>query len=95
MTRALAQRYWPNTSPIGKRLQLRGTWRRIVGAVADINYRSLTQTPSMLLDVPLAQMRPTAAGLFLRTARDDAIGIAPDVVRAIHAIDRACRRPSS
>jgi len=87
VTRALAERYWPNGSPIGKRLELRGTWRRIVGVVADIKYRSLTETPAMLLYVPLAQMRPTAAVLFLRTARDNAAGIAPEVVRSIHTID--------
>jgi ABC-type antimicrobial peptide transport system permease subunit len=41
----------------------------------------------MLFYVPLAQMRPTSAGLFIRTAHDNPASIATDVVSAIHAID--------
>jgi putative ABC transport system permease protein len=88
VSRALAQRYWPNASPIGKRLRLRTTWMQVVGVVGDIKYRSLTQTPGMLFYVPLAQLRPTAVGVFIRTAQDNSASIAPEVLRAIHAIDQ-------
>ena len=88
VTRALAQRYWPNESPLGKRLRLRETWMRVVGVVGDIKYRSLTESPGMLFYVPFAQQRSTGVFLFLRTsARGAATGIAPALANAIHAID--------
>jgi predicted permease len=88
VSRALAQRYWPSDSPIGRRLQLRGKWMRIVGVVADMKYRSLTESPGMLFYLPLAQRRVTGVNLFLRTASSGAAtGIAPALVNALHAID--------
>jgi predicted permease len=85
---ALAQRYWPNTSPIGKRLQLRGRWMRVVGVAGDIKYRSLIDSPSMLFYVPLAQDRSTSVNLFVRSARRGAsVALRPAIVTAIHAID--------
>jgi predicted permease len=87
VSRALAQRYWPNGSPIGKRLQLRGTWMRVVGVAADIKYRSLTELPGMLFYVPLAQMRSPAVNVFLRTVRPGVGGLASAIVSAVHAED--------
>lgn len=87
VTRALAQRYWPSSSPIGKRLQLNGTWMQVIGVAGDIRYRSLTQTAGMLLYVPITQRRPTAFALFVRTPSANANGVRAAVVRAIHAID--------
>jgi putative ABC transport system permease protein len=69
-------------------LQLRGTWMRVVGVIADIKYRSLTESPGQLFYVPLAQRRSTAVALFLRTSSSRAaLGIAPAIVGAMHAID--------
>lgn len=88
VSRALAQRYWPSGSPIGRRLQLRGRWMRIVGVASDMKYRSLTESPGMLFYLPLAQRRATGVNLFLRTASGGvASGIAPALVNAIHAVD--------
>jgi predicted permease len=85
---ALAQRYWPNDSPIGRRLRSRGSWMRIVGVVADMKYRSLTESPGMLFYVPLTQRRSPAVNIFLRTSSNAvAFGLAPAVVSAMHAID--------
>jgi len=87
VTRAMAQRYWPSASPIGRRLKLEDKWMQVVGVVADIKYRSLTQPASMLFYVPMAQRRPIAVCLFLRTEAANAVGLAPSTVSAIHAID--------
>ena len=90
VTRALAERYWPNTSPVGRRLRLRERWMRVVGVVGDIKYRSLDESPGMLFYVPLAQQRSSYVLLFVRTGASNAAkGIAPAIVRAIHAIDPA------
>ena len=88
VSRALAERYWPNDSPIGRRLRLGVRWMRVVGVVADMKYRSFTESPGMLFYVPLAQQRPTSASLFVRTVSSSAgVGLAPQLVGAIHAID--------
>jgi predicted permease len=90
VSRALAQRYWPNASPLGRRLQLSGTWMRVIGVVADIKYRSLTEAPGMLFYVPLPQRRPVSVSLFLRTSATGATrGVGPAIISAIHAIDPA------
>lgn len=87
VTRAMAERYWPKASPIGRRIKLRDTWMQVVGVAADIKYRSLTQSPSMLVYVPLAQRRATAVCLFLRASTTNPVALAPSTVSAIHAID--------
>ena len=87
VSRAMAERYWGRESPIGKRLKLRDTWMQVVGVAADIKYRSLTQTPSMLFYVPLSQQRPTTVAIFLRTQATNPAVVAPSTLNAIHAID--------
>jgi predicted permease len=88
LSRALADRYWPNDSPIGRRLRLGGRWMRVIGVVADMKYRSFTESPGMLFYVPLAQQRPTSASLFVRTVSSGAaVRLAAPLVSAIHAID--------
>jgi predicted permease len=87
VSRAMAERYWRGESPVGKRLKLRDTWRQVVGVAGDIRYRSLTQAPSMLFYVPLAQRRPTAVVMFLRTDAANPVGLPSAVVGEIHRID--------
>jgi predicted permease len=87
VSRAMAERYWPNASPIGKRLRLRDVWTQVVGVVGDIKYRSLTQSSGMLFYVPLAQRRSADAILYLRTATTNAPNVALATVSAIRAID--------
>jgi predicted permease len=88
VSRALAQRYWPSVSPIGRRISLRGKWRTVVAVVADIRYRSLSESAGMLLYVPLAQDRSKSVNLFVRGAGAIAtVAISPAIVDAFHAID--------
>lgn len=90
VTRALATRYWPNSSPIGRRLRLGERWMRVIGIAGDIKYRSLDESPGLLFYVPLAQQRTAYVLLFARTsARNAANGIAPAIVGAVHAVDPA------
>ena len=87
VSRAMAERYWPNTTPVGRRLQLAGKWMRVVGVSENIKYRSLMQRPTMLAFVPLAQRRSTAVSLFLRTPAAGKGRVVPAVIGAIHEID--------
>jgi predicted permease len=87
VSRAMADRYWPNESPVGKRLRLRARWMRVIGVVSDIKYRALTQAPSQLFYVPLAQQRPTAVTILLRTSSAASADLSQRVVSAIHGVD--------
>jgi predicted permease len=87
VSRAMAERYWRNDSPVGKRLKVREKWMQVVGVVGDIEYRSLTQSPSQLFYVPLAQWRPTAVTMFLHTEAANPAALARSTVAVIHAID--------
>jgi predicted permease len=88
VSRALAQRYWPNASPIGRRIKLGSRWRTVVGMVADAKYRSLTESPGTVLYIPLAQERSTAVSLFLHIASPGvATRLTPSILAAFHAID--------
>ena len=54
----LARRYWPNESPLGKRLQLgsaKSPYREIVGVARDGKYVLLGEPPTEYLFVPLLQ----------------------------------------
>jgi putative ABC transport system permease protein len=76
VSNALAQRFWPNADPIGRRLGPSGeeeTWPRIVGVVDDVRYRGLPQNPTPDPDVYVpfrAQARSFA--VVLRTSGDEA-----------------------
>jgi predicted permease len=88
VARAMAERYWPRTSPLGKRLRLRDSWMQVIGVAGDIKYRSLTQPSTMLFYVPLAQRPSSAVSLLIRNSpRGTGAGIAAAVRRAIIAID--------
>ncbi len=70
----LAQRLWPDQSPIGKRLtparpEVTGFWYTIVGVVGHVRYESLEETPTEMIYYPLAPLLigPESEPLFDRT----------------------------
>jgi putative ABC transport system permease protein len=55
---ALAQRAWPDGSPVGQRIRMGGldsSWRTVVGVVADVHHRGLDAEPRPELYLPHAQ----------------------------------------
>jgi len=50
-------RYWrvPNQQALGRQVRFKGTWRRVVGVVANAKYRRLVYDPTPLVLVPLWQ----------------------------------------
>jgi len=54
-----ARKFWPNESPLGKRLKLGGmadtSWRAVVGVVADVKHKGLDQETRPELYLPHAQ----------------------------------------
>jgi len=94
VSQALAARYWPRTSPIGKEIRLAGLgeteWRTVVGVAADVplgNPLSRDRS-SLAVYVPLAQRDVAGAQLVFRHRGNAAAAIAA-VHRALAAEDPA------
>ena len=68
INRTLAERYWPGTSPLGKRLRIfpleaPDPWLTVVGVVADFRLHALDERPRLAVYLPAL----SGAGLILRT----------------------------
>ena len=85
---ALANRYWPDQDPIGKRLGLGGKGRVIVGVVKDSKYASLTEETKRSMYLPVAQNYRPGLTLHLRSDADPRSMIAA-VRHETQAIDSA------
>ncbi len=75
--RASAQKYWPNQSPIGKRLRFGpptartpGPWRTIVGVVGDIRQDGMKTSGAPHVYVPMYQINFRTMALFLKSPSD-------------------------
>jgi predicted permease len=91
VNQAMARRFWPAESPIGKRFKLGGPeskrpWLTIVGVVGDMRREGLEKQALAQIFRPSAQNGWQAMDLVARTASDPA-RLAPAVRAAIHAID--------
>jgi len=98
ISQSMAQRFWPNEDPVGKRLTLTFVPRKIreiVGVVGDIKDRGLDSAePAAMLYVPLTQLEfpPNVAWrsfplwLMVR-AHSDAASVAPATINAIHQLE--------
>jgi hypothetical protein len=55
VNRTMTTLYWGGQDPIGRRLQVKGRWARVVGIAADSKYESMRETPTLFFYVPLRQ----------------------------------------
>jgi hypothetical protein len=55
VSEALARRFWPQASAIGKRIRLDNEWRSVVGVVNDLRHQTLDEVPRATFYVPAAQ----------------------------------------
>jgi predicted permease len=72
VNQAFVDRYWsvPYKDAIGKQIQVRGTWRTVVGVAANAKYRRLVYDPTPLILVPLWQDYASEVIIHLRVAGD-------------------------
>jgi predicted permease len=86
----VAQHYWPNQDPIGKRFRLndgRGPWVEIVGLAKTSKYVFLAEPPTEFLYLSYKQRPQLRMILVAESAGDSASLVAPlrDVVRSLDA----------
>jgi putative ABC transport system permease protein len=89
INQALAQRYWPNENPLGKRIRVPFTgpaWSTIVGVVGDLHHRGLDQPVKPEFYLPLAQVPYSSMILAVRSGQDP-LSLANAVRREVQAID--------
>jgi len=82
----MVAKYWRGEDPVGKRLQVKDKWLRVVGVAKLAKYGSFSEAPKPFFYVPLRQnfsIRTTAA---IRTTKDPA-AMAADLTQVIHELD--------
>ena len=87
---AMARRFWPNGSALGKRLRVTGRktnpWLEIVGVVGLVKQYGLDLDTRMVVYFPQSQFPVPTLYIVARTKSDPASAV-PAIERAIHSID--------
>jgi putative ABC transport system permease protein len=88
----LAARMWPGEDPIGKYVkqgwpERPGTWRQVVGVIADIKFEGVTEATTMQVYMPFAQDPAGDFTIALRTAVEPA-SLRSAVEAAVSSISR-------
>jgi predicted permease len=86
----LARRYFPDGSPVGRRVRILGESRTIVGVVGDVRHERLTSGAEPVLYMPLGQRDVWTLTLVVRAARgrpSDAAELAYSARRALADVD--------
>jgi predicted permease len=101
--RATAKHFWPNESPIGKRIKTGGPnapWSTIVGVVGDVHDEALTMPVDEMVyqpvigfvqpqgGVPDTLVAENSVTLTIRVAGGDPLSVFPAIRREIWAVDR-------
>jgi putative ABC transport system permease protein len=84
VARAFAERYWPGTSPLGKRVRtVDGPWCTIVGEVGDVHYDALDEPAREMVYFPI--VIPGTPSLVVRTdgAEAEALSAIRGIVRTL------------
>ncbi len=88
VSEAMARRWWPGASPIGRKLRTAGSSIEIVGVVGDIEHSVLDRSLTPTIYLPFAQSPNRQMDIAIRTA-GDAQALAPAVRAAARAVDIA------
>jgi predicted permease len=87
VNRTMKARYWGDQDPIGRRLQVKGKWARVIGVAADSKYESMREDPKPFFYVPLLQDFERGPALNIR-ATVPLQNISAALLREVHALDR-------
>lgn len=85
---AMAERFWPNEDPIGKRVRRGsdGPWRTVVGVIRNTKEYSLEREPPITIFYPFEQVAARSMHGVVKTTSDPAL-VAASLVREIQTID--------
>jgi predicted permease len=86
VNQTMVKRYWAGEDPVGRRLQVKGRWARVVGVAADSKYESMRENPKPFFYVPLRQDFVRGPVLNIRTNQSLA-RVRAAVIREVHALD--------
>ncbi len=78
VNQAFVSRYWPHQDAIGKRVNVWGDWRTVVGVVRNSDYVNLNEQPRPFVFLALLQNPVPQEGVYLRV-RGSALAVAPQV----------------
>jgi macrolide transport system ATP-binding/permease protein len=82
----MVAQYWRGDDPVGKRLQVKGQWRRVIGVAKVSKYQSVRENPKPFFYLPLRQDSTAGTALNMRTHLP-AETIASALAREVHALD--------
>ena len=86
----MAQQFFPNEDPIGKRIRIGGgpnrPWTEIVGVTENTKYAALSEQPAAVLYQPLSQQHETGVTLYVRAAGSPA-ALVPLIRGEIQALE--------
>jgi hypothetical protein len=88
----LAERYWPDSDPVGARISgtgPEGPWQTVVGVVGDVKQQGLAQAETRgFMYVPASQIFPwPERELVIRTTSADPASVAPAVRSALRELE--------
>jgi predicted permease len=86
VNQTMVARYWRGQNPIGRRLQVKGNWVKVVGVVKDSKYYSMDETPRPFFYVPLRQYFSIEPDIHIRTTQPLQT-IQTALIREVRALD--------
>ncbi|HEX2165381.1 MAG TPA: ABC transporter permease [Thermoanaerobaculia bacterium] len=87
VNRAAVERWFDGESPLGRRLQLRGESREVVGVVGDLPQLGLDRPAEPVAYYPYAQLPGRTLAMVVRSASGDPLALAGDVRRLVRRVD--------
>jgi putative ABC transport system permease protein len=83
---SMAKKHWNLQDPIGKRIQLEGKWRTIVGIIGNVQLLDLQESSRPQMFLPYRQYSEGNLGLVVHTVRDP-LSIVSAVRQEVHSLD--------
>jgi putative ABC transport system permease protein len=89
----MAQRYWPNADPIGKRIKNGSTtseapWRTVIGVVKDVRQNDFVAQPKMQMYFTYRQLKSLMPNALVVRTEVEPLTLATPVRNAIWAVDK-------
>jgi putative ABC transport system permease protein len=88
INRSLAQRYWPNQDPVGRRISIdKGkNWAQIIGVLGDVHEHGLDKPATDFIYLPFTQYPQNGPAIMART-EGDPMAVARAIVQRLYEVD--------